>query len=428
MVKKTAMKPPMGWNSWDCFGASVREDEVRANAEFIANNLKKYGWHYVTVDIQWSAAAAAGCSYHNLEKLCMDEYGRLIPAPNRFPSSEGGRGFGPLADYVHSLGLGFGIHIMRGIPRQAAYADCPVKGTNLTARDVADGFDYCPWNMDMYGVIPGEGGQAYYDSITELYASWGVDFIKCDDLAGPDRRGGGKYHKAELAMLRRGVEKTGRPIVISSSPGTHDLECADAVTEYADMWRISGDLWDNWRSLCAMDGLLRTWNPYMKPGAFPDADMLPLGKLSVRSNESWNRPRRTSFTREEQRFMMSLWAIARSPLIIGGDLRASDDFTMSLLTCEGMIDCDQNSTNNKPVALEDCPEGTSIWTADAADGGRYVALLNLSDEKKTVSTAAAGSFGSTARDVWTDETLRSDDGTYTVTLAPHEGTLLHISR
>lgn len=145
MVDKNqfALTPPMGWNSWDCYGVSVREEEVRANAEYMAKYLRQYGWEYIVIDIQWAEPGASGTEYRNLPKLCMDEYGRLIPAPNRFPSSAGGKGFKPLADYIHSLGLKMGIHIMRGIPRQAVYLDCPIKGTNLTARDVALGYSIC---------------------------------------------------------------------------------------------------------------------------------------------------------------------------------------------------------------------------------------------------------------------------------------------
>ena len=149
---KKQVTPYMGWNSWDCYGAAVTEDIVRANAEFMAKNLKKYGWEYIVVDIEWAEPNAKNNEYNAFADLAMDEYGRLIPAVNRFPSSAGGKGFKPLADYVHSLGLKFGIHIMRGIPRNAVHRKLPILGTKLTADRIADPSSICYWNSGMYGV------------------------------------------------------------------------------------------------------------------------------------------------------------------------------------------------------------------------------------------------------------------------------------
>ena len=169
MIAKT---PPMGWNSWDCYGAAVTEDIVRANADYMAKNLKQYGWEYVVVDIQWYEPTAESHYYHNFTELCMDEYSRLLPAVNRFPSAADGAGFAPLAEYVHSLGLKFGIHIMRGIPRQAVHRNTAIKGSTQTSREIAAQSSICDWNTDMYGVnCTTEGGQAYYNSLFELYAS-----------------------------------------------------------------------------------------------------------------------------------------------------------------------------------------------------------------------------------------------------------------
>lgn len=177
-------KAPMGWNSWDCYGASVNEEIVRKNAEYMAKNLKQYGYEYVVVDIQWYEPSAENHEYRPFTDLCVDEYSRVIPAENRFPSSKGGKGFAPLAEYVHSLGLKFGIHIMRGIPRQAVHGNYAILGTDKTAKQIAKTDSICAWNSDMYGVDPEkEGAEEYYESIFKLYAEWGVDFVKCDDIA-----------------------------------------------------------------------------------------------------------------------------------------------------------------------------------------------------------------------------------------------------
>jgi hypothetical protein len=172
----------MGWNSWDSYGTTVREDQVKGNVDVMARDLASHGWQYVVVDIQWYEPNAQGHDYEPGAKLAMDEYGRLIPAVNRFPTSANGAGFKPLADYVHGKGLKFGIHIMRGIPRQAVEQHLPIKATFYHAADIADKDNPCRWNPDMWGVDTKPGAQAYYDSIAELYASWGVDFIKADDM------------------------------------------------------------------------------------------------------------------------------------------------------------------------------------------------------------------------------------------------------
>ena len=239
MIAKT---PPMGWNSWDCYGAAVKEDTVRANAEYMAKNLKQYGWEYIVVDIQWSEPTAENHEYHPFAELDMDEYGRLIPSPVRFPSAADGKGFAPLAEYVHSLGLKFGIHIMRGIPRQAVAKNTPVKGTDKTARQIAKTASICQWNTDMYGVDPEkEGAREYYDSIFELYASWGVDFIKVDDICREL-----PHEEGELIMLSESLKSCGRDMVLSLSPGPALIEKAELYKQTANMWRITDDFWDKW--------------------------------------------------------------------------------------------------------------------------------------------------------------------------------------
>ena len=230
MILKT---PPMGWNSWDCFGAAVTEDEVRENAQYMAKNMKKFGWEYIVVDIQWYEPTAVSSAYNAFVPLCMDDFSRLIPAENRFPTSKNGKGFKPLADYIHSLGLKFGIHIMRGIPRQAAHLNTKILGTNSTAREVAHPNSICLWNTDMYGVnVSREGAQAYYDSIVELYASWEVDFIKVDDIARP-------YSSGDVELIHNAIKKSKREIILSLSPGETPIVEAEHLKKYANTFNVA---------------------------------------------------------------------------------------------------------------------------------------------------------------------------------------------
>ena len=143
----------MGWNSWDCFGPTVTEDEVKANADYMASRLKQFAWEYVVVDIRWYVANDKSHGYNEKDAVvAMDAYGRLLPAVNRFPSSAEGKGFKPLADYVHSKGLKFGIHIMRGIPKLAVKRDTPILGSAATAKEIYSDKLLCAWLGDMYSI------------------------------------------------------------------------------------------------------------------------------------------------------------------------------------------------------------------------------------------------------------------------------------
>lgn len=374
MKKKTA---PMGWNSWDCYGASVTEETVKKNADFMAKYLKEYGWEYIVVDIQWYEPTATTHEYHPFTELCMDEYSRLIPAPNRFPSSAGGKGFAPLAEYVHSLGLKFGIHIMRGIPRQAVHQNGKIKGTERTAREVAKTASICHWNTDMYGLDPEkEGARAYYDSLFELYASWGVDFVKCDDIAREL-----PHEEAELIMLSDALKSCGRDMVLSLSPGPALPEKAELYKQTANMWRITDDFWDQWGLLYDMFSRAERWCTHTGAGNYPDADMLPIGPLRQDYDEKdW-----TKFTENEQITMMTLWCIFRSPLMIGGEMTGFDDFTMSLITNRDILTMHRDARHSHQVFRKEI-DGVEhiLWTAVSARGGQYVAVFNAGEKESEI--------------------------------------------
>lgn len=374
------MKPqvaPMGWNSWDCYGAAVTEDIIRKNAEFMAKNLKQYGYEYITVDIQWYEPSATTHDYHPFTELCMDEYSRLLPAPNRFPSAAGQNGFAPLAEYIHSLGLKFGIHIMRGIPRQAVHQNTKIMGTDKTARDIAKTDSICHWNTDMYGVDPDkDGARAYYDSLFALYASWGVDFIKCDDIAREL-----PHEEKELILLSESLHHCGRDMILSLSPGPALLEKAELYKQISNMWRITDDFWDNWAHLYDMFSRAEKWCVHTGAGHFPDADMLPVGPI----RQDYDPECMTAFTKDEQITMMTLWSIFRSPLIIGGEMTKFDAFTMGLLTNEGILRMHRNARHAHPVWRKEYNGVEHIlWTAVCAEGGQYIAIFNTGDRRSEI--------------------------------------------
>jgi alpha-galactosidase len=412
-----APTPPMGWNSWNSFATTINEAQARETAQVMAEKLLPFGYDVFTIDIQWYEASASGYNYNSKPEPAMDGNGRLIPAVNRFPSAAGGRGFAPLASEVHGMRLKFGIHLMRGIPRLAVERNLPILSTRYRAADVADTTSICTWNPDMYGVdMSKPGAQAYYDSVFALYASWGVDFIKMDDMSRPY-----DAHAAEIEAAHRAIARTGRPIALSLSPGETPVIRAEHVRQHAQMWRISDDFWDDWKMLEAQFTRLENWNPWRRPGAWPDPDMLPLGRLALGARD-------TRFTPDEQRTLMTLWSITRSPLIMGGDLRHLDEPTLALLTNPEVLAVDQASSDNRPHFLED---GVRIWSARPDDGkGRYVALFNTSDKTREVFIALKdlGLDGRReVRDLWARRDLAPASGRFAQLVPPHGAGLYRLS-
>lgn len=405
-----ANRPPMGWNSWDCYGAAVTEDIVRQNADYMAAHLKEYGWEYIVVDIQWYQPTALNHQYEAFAPLTMDEYGRLLPAENRFPSAANGAGFKPLADYVHSLGLKFGIHIMRGMPRMAAHQHLPIHGSSFFCHEAANPHSICGWNPDMYGLYCDRpAARAYYDSLFRLYAQWGVDFIKCDDIAREY-----PHCQREIEVISEACRACGRDMVLSLSPGPAPVEHAEHLKQYANMWRITDDFWDDWRLLKGMFERAEKWCIHAAPGHWPDADMLPLGALRQCDNPAdW-----THFTPAEQRTMMTLWSMMRSPLMMGGEMTKNDAFTFGLLTNADVLDIGRESFCGHPLRTT---ADEAVWVAPRRDGqGVYVALFNLSDEERTVSVAATQyEGGQNATELWTKADCSAADG-LSATLAPHD--------
>lgn len=414
-----APTPPMGWNSWNSFGPTITEAQALENADIMVTKLLPFGYNVFTVDIQWYEPNANSYEYRKDAELTLDQYGRLQPAPNRFPSAANGAGFKKLADQIHARGMKFGIHLMRGIPRQAVRLNTPILGTKLRAQDIADTKAICEWNGDMYGVdMTKPGAQEYYNSVFKQYAEWGVDFVKMDDMSRPYER-----NWPEVEAAHKAIAASGRPIVLSLSPGEMDLRWANHVPHYAQMWRISDDFWDEWRLLNDQFQRLENWNPVMGANSWPDADMLPLGRLALGARD-------TKFTPDEQQTLMSLWSIARSPLIMGGDLRHLDAKTLALLTNPEVLAVNQRSRDNRPHRAD---AGTRIWSARSADKRnlQYLALFNTSDAPTEIvfdlSRLDLGNRSVAVRDLWARHDQPAVRGALRITLAPHASSLFALS-
>ncbi len=429
--KRILASPPMGWNSWDCYGAAVNEEQLLGNAEYMAKHLKAYGWEYIVCDIQWYEPHANGNDYNAFTELCMDEFSRLIPAENRFPSSAGGMGFRPIADKIHEMGLKFGIHIMRGIPRQAVHRNTKLLGTKQTAREITQSYSVCPWNTDMYGVDPQkDGAQTYYDSLFSMYAEWGVDFVKVDDIANTEFLPENPYSaRAEIEMIRRALDKCGRDMVLSLSPGPAPMDEAPHLSAHADMWRMTGDFWDRWDKLYAMFARCEAWYPYVGKGGFPDCDMLPLGRLCKNAPCCGAQNRYTNFTLDEQRTMLTLWSVFRSPLMLGGELRENDAQTNALLQNPEVLSVNQHGNVPHPVAVSD--SDICLWTSQGENGEIFFAVFNLSEETRTVilQTEVAGLQASTCiRDLWARADMQKNTKEFRCTLRPHASALYQLKK
>ncbi|WP_241562076.1 glycoside hydrolase family 27 protein [Streptomyces hoynatensis] len=416
------LRPPMGWNSWDCYGTTVTEQEVLANAEFMSTRLLPHGWDTVVVDIQWYEPTARAHGYNAGAPLVLDGHGRQLPAENRFPSAAGGAGFGPLADRVHALGLRFGLHIMRGIPRRAVAARLPVAGTSFTADEIADTASVCPWNSDNYGLNHDHpGAQAYYDAQVAQFAAWGVDFVKADDMLFP-------YHEREIAAYARALRRSGRPIELSLSPGTEvSLAHLGHLRAHATMWRVCDDLWDRWEDVEAQFARMARWAPWQGEGGWADADMLPLGRIGIRAERGEDRLSR--LTRPEQISLLTLWIISRSPLMMGGDLPTSPAETIGLLTNDEALSVLRQGTEAREVLRED---GLVLWTArdNEEEHTRYAAVFSLAATPRhlAVPLGSVGARpGDRIRELWTHTDIPHDGRHLTLDLPAHGAALYRLT-
>jgi alpha-galactosidase len=409
-----APSPPMGWNSWDCLGLDANEMHIKAVADYMSVNLKKYGWEYIVIDAGWYHPKELITSNSQIRNPAqnLDSFGRLIPDTIKYPSARGGVGFKALAAYIHSKGLKFGIHVMRGIPWNAVAKKTPVKGTAYDAAEIADISDTCAWSNIMKGVnMQKSGAQEYYNTVYELYASWGVDFVKVDDISMP-------YHAAEIEGIHKAIVNANAPIVLSLSPGPAPTTQWQHLAKNAHMWRISGDFWDEWKWLKRNFSLCARWDSVHTPGHWPDADMLPIGKLRKTGGDAWIAAQLGStiaevtneysrFTDTEKYTLFTLYAIFRSPLMIGGYLPENDPVTYKIITNPEVIAVNQHSDNNHQVRNE---KGLIVWMADMpASKAKYVAFFNVNDGKPAgikVNWKELGINGEMpVRDLWAEKDL-----------------------
>ncbi len=441
-----ALTPPLGWNSWDSFGQAVTEDEVKANADFMAARLAELGWRYVVVDIEWSEPQRLGPDYPVRSKSEVDAFGRFVPAASRFPSSAGGRGFKPLADYVHRKGLKFGVHIVRGIPRLAVERNTPIEGIALPGRRRRRQGGFLRLERGPMGrrrqeargpglvrlpLPPARGvGGRFRQGRRPLLPRRG------DRHAAPGHRPDGPAHRAE-PVLRADAARRG-PRRSSRTPTRGACSATSGIIGTRSCPPSGGS----------------TIGPRMPgPGHWPEPDMLPLGHLRFLP-EGWSKnvTRNPGYfamashggredvpnflSRDEQRTVMTLWAISRSQMMFGGHLPASDAWTLSLITNPGVLAVNQRSRMNRQLFHAN---GLAAWTADdPSSGARYVAVFNVSDREEKgpeagiavpVRLADMGLAGPVAvTDVWSGRPVGVVNGEFAPVVPYHGAGLFRLQQ
>lgn len=413
-----ALTPPMGWNSYDSFGATVKESEYVAAAQAQKMLLAPYGWNVAVIDYLW---------FDNEQVI--DANGRWVPSASKWPSSAGGKGLKPMADMIHAMGMSFGIHIMRGIPRKAFTANSPIANSTYTAQDAGNSSDTCTWDAHNYGVRGDTAaGQAWYDSIFAEYASWGLDFVKVDDMVS-----GSNYHQAEVNAIRAAIDKTGRSIVLSLSPGPMQTRDTAHLNANANMWRTVNDFWDT-SGLSSLDDVFtaaRNWQMQtLLPGHWPDCDMLPLGFIGPRPPVGGGQ-RMSALSKAEQVQVMTLWGIFPSPLMFGGNPSrlSTDAWTVALMTNPEMVAINQDPSGSHAKQLS-ATTNAQVWSRALSGGRVAVALINRASTDATLSATFAqlGVTGTPSiRDVWQRKDVAASGTSLSASVVANSGALFVVS-
>jgi len=393
--KDIALRPPMGWNSFDSYGVALYEEAALKNLEVLAEKFKPYGYEYFVIDAGWfgefklQPGTRIPAEKH-ATLLNTNEFGLLQPSKIYFPN-----GFRFIIDRCHQLGLKFGIHIMRGIPRQSVEMNVPIEGTKYRAQDIVNKIDTCKWCLQNYGVdMTKPGAQEFYNNWIKQIADWGVDFIKVDDIVP---------YPAEVAAISKAVKHSGKNIVVSLSPGEGVDEKALPFFKKANMLRVTHDIWDDQQGIDACFSAWRKWQGKEDRNFHIDMDMIPFGELQImnplprglKGNESRKEiaelkkkgelsnfellagkgfNRRSELSKDQMLTFITLRALSASPLMIGGDLITMDNFSMSLLTNREMIACNQNAVMGKL-----CFEGNKIevWnTSEKKSENGWIGIFN----------------------------------------------------
>jgi hypothetical protein len=437
-LRNVSKFPIRGWNSCGAFMWSATEAEMRANIDLTVKMLQSSGYNIIELDWYWYLDLDTVTTY-------LDEYGRPQPDVNRWPSSTGLQGFKSIADYIHSKGMLFGIHVMRGISEIAVEYKLPVLGTNFTADEVFDRDRRCPWagssRSRFYALKANHSGaQAYQNSLYAQFASWGIDMIKADCMYGYN------YVLDQIQSVSDAIYNSGRPMLLSLSPGNgpalpdQQPLMAAAVTPIVNVYRTTTDTWASWELWHIANHwhaayLIRDFLGGSKIGrygvpAYPDYDNPPFGWLT--DPYGGRVPHFMSrLTHDEHYTVASFWMFSRAPMFYEGDLRTPDPFSLSLVTNKLAIQMMDYSTNI--TVIQYSAYNYSVWRSDSTteSGTSYVALYNiLDDQSQLVSvnmTQLTKGYGKvcTTQEIW-NGTITTQVEWINVTLPIHGSALYRV--
>ncbi len=373
---KIALTPPMGWNSWNCWGNTVSHEKVMSSAKaLLESGLADYGWSYVNIDDGWQGVR--GGKYN------------AIQSNAKFPDMKA------LVDSLHAMGFKAGIYSGPWVVTYAGHIGSSCSNEDGTYFWVEEGRVnsnykfYDPQDKDGRKKLRYFGKYSFAAQDARQWVEWGFDYLKYD--WGPQDW----YSMKEMYDALRSYDRD----VVYSLSNSARLPLAAEYVKYANCWRTTGDIRDTWESVSKIGfGKNTGWAPYSGPGHWPDADMLVIGNVGW----STGKTRSTRLTPDEQYSHITLWAMQASPLLIGCDLATADDFTISLLSNNEVIDINQDPLGYAAGRIGG-DDTHAVYVKPLEDGTLVVALFNLSDAPQTLGFTPKymGVIGTcTVRDVW----------------------------
>jgi Alpha galactosidase A/Alpha galactosidase C-terminal beta sandwich domain len=412
------LTPAMGWSSWSFLRDSPTEASVEADAEAMKDSgLAGVGYQYVNLDDFWYQCPG-------LQGPNVDRYGRWVIDATRFPSAGSLNGIRLVANYVHSLGLKFGLYVTPGLSMQAVVKNTPIEGTSYTADQIAEP-SVKENNYDCGGMVGIDyakpGAQQFINSWADEFASWGVDYLKLDGV--------GSLDIPDVKAWSDALRQTGRPIHLELSNGL-TIDHASAWAQYSNGWRTGGDIecygcepgsssypLTDWSSVSSRFDQVAAWQPYGGPGGYNDYDSIEVGNGN---NDGLTLP--------ERQTQLSLWALAASPLILGADLTSLDPTDLGLLKNRDVISADQDAIDASRIAAASTYQ---TFAKTERNGDVVVGLFNVSGAPQVISTSVSALGMTPGRDylltdLWTHRRTQTT-GTISAAVPSHGVALFRIS-
>lgn len=386
-----ALTPPMGWNSWNCWGSAVDAEKVLKSARcLVSSGLIHHGWTYINIDDAWQGKRGGPFN--------------AIQGNEKFPDMKG------LCDTIHKMGLKVGIY---STPWTTSYAN-HIGGSAENPEGM-----WSPPTIPKRGnvnrkILPWAIGQYHFAANdAEQWAAWGLDYLKYD--WNPNE-------PPETREMYAALRVSGRDFVFSLSnhaPFTN----APALSKIANCWRTTGDIRDNWDSMSKKGFGEDKWEPFAAPGHWNDPDMLVVGCVG------WGTPHPTNLTPGEQYTHITLWCLLSAPLLLGCDLEKLDDFTLNLLTNDEVLAVNQDALGKQALCV--AKDGDlRVYAKDLEDGSKAVGLFNLGQTEALVTVKWSDvrlSGRRSVRDLWRQKDLGGFDGRLQLPVGPHGAELVKIA-